>query len=113
MGCFAEMMMDRQNGREHVPEGFAAWCRVEDLCGRCGYDPADLFSVLPDIADGYSGRPGQDPDDYAEEHPMEALASAVRRYLADDPEAARMAAAAEVPAAFEAERPGPRAGRAA
>ena len=40
MSCFAEMEIERCE-REGLPEGFDAWCRIEDLCGLCGLDPAE------------------------------------------------------------------------
>ena len=99
MGCFADRMIDNRNEREYLPGDFDAWCRIEDLCGLCGYDPDDLFRVLPDISDCYAFPSDRDAEDYAEEHPMEALAGAVSRYLAEYPEEAeaRMAAAAAAP----------------
>ena len=65
-----------------LPEDYALWCRIEDLSSLCGYDPVRQFGLLREIAETYPGRPGQDPEDYAGEHPMQALACMVRRYLA-------------------------------
>ena len=89
------------NSREAVlTEGFGLWCRIEDLGEVCGYDPVSQFALLRELAGAYAGRAGQDPDDYAEEHPMQALACYVRRYLAEYPEQAEaLTAAASAPAA--------------
>ena len=115
MGCFADMLIDRQNEREFLPEDFDAWCRIEDLCDLCGYDPDDLFRVFPDIADCYGFPAGRVSEDYEEEHPMEALAGAVSRYLAEYPEKAemRMTAAAEASVEIETEAAPAQPGRAA
>lgn len=83
------MNTSRQNNREMcLPDGFAVWCRIEDLCEVCGYDPIMQFGLLREFAGIYSGRPGQDPDDYADAYPMQALACYVRKYLEEYPEAA-------------------------
>ena len=115
MGCFADMLIDRQNEREFLPEDFDAWCRIEDLCGLCGYDPDDLFRVFPDIAGCYGFPADRALEDYAEEHPMEALAGAFSRYLAEYPEEAetRMAAAAAASVEMGTEAAGLLPGRAA
>lgn len=98
---FEGMNTSRRNTRGmRLPEGFDIWCRIEDLAGLCGYDAYVQFGLLRDLTDVYPGRPGQDPEDYAEEHPMQALACYVRKYLAEYPEAAEtLTAAAPVPAA--------------
>ena len=94
MGCFAEMEIERTENREFYPaDSFPLRCRIEDLAACCGYDPAAEFSALTEIADIYSGWSGREPEDLAEEHPMEALARAVRRFLAEYPEEAAMMAA--------------------
>ena len=77
-----------------LPEGFSLWCRIEDLGSLCGFDPERHFEQLREIAYAYPARPGQDPEDYAEEHPMQALACLVRRFLAEYPDAADAAAVA-------------------
>ena len=94
MYSFTGMERRGRNSRENtLPEGFAAWCRIEDLSRDCGYDPAGQFGCLLEIAQAYPGRAGQDPEDYAEEHPLQALAALVRRFLAEYPEAAAAMAA--------------------
>ena len=94
------MNTSRQNNREMgLPDGFAVWCRIEDLSEVCGYNPITQFGLLREFAGIYSGRPGQDPDDYADAHPMEALAWYVRKYLAEYPEAAETLTAAASAAA--------------
>ena len=90
MSCFAEMEIERCE-REGMPEGFDAWCRIEDLCGLCGLDPAESFDLFSDIMNAYPGGSGRMAAGCAEEHPMEALADAVRRYLAEYPEEAMAA----------------------
>ena len=77
-----------------LPEGFGIWCRIEDLCDICGYDPHAQFGLLAELAEGYPERPGYDPEEIAEAHPMQALASLIRRYFREYPEAAQTAAAA-------------------
>ena len=97
-----------RNAREFCPgEGFPAWCMIEDLSMLCGYDPVAQFSLLRELPDAYPARSGRDPSEVAEEHPMEALAMAVRRFLAEYPEIAEEMAAAEqhaVPAARRKEK---------
>ena len=97
---FDGMNTSRRNTREMcLPEGFAVWCRIEDLSSLCGYDPFTQFGLLHEFAEIYPGRPGQDPDDYADEHPMQALACYVRKYLAKYPEATEaLMSAVSVPA---------------
>ena len=83
----------RRTGQEFYPQdGYSVWCRIEDLSNVCGYDPYTQFGILRELADAYPGRPGQDPDEFAEEHPMQALACLVRRYLAEYREAAEVPA---------------------
>ena len=89
------MNRNRRNGREACPpEGFGVWCRIEDLSAVCGYDPVAQFDLLMELPDVYPAAAGRDPDELAEEHPMQALACAVRRYLAEYPEAAAKLSAA-------------------
>lgn len=88
-----------RNTREFCPgEGFPAWCMIEDLSMLCGYDPVAQFSLLRELPDAYPARSGRDPSEIAEEHPVEALAMAVRRFLAEYPEIAEELAAAAQPA---------------
>ncbi len=99
MSCFAELDLEYRTGREQVPpEDFSAWCRIEDLSDACGLDPFTQSGLLRELAETYPGRAGRDPEGMREEHPVQALACAVRRYLAEYPEeaAARIAAAAGI-----------------
>lgn len=77
------------------PEGFGIWCRIEELGEACGYDAEEEFGRLSELPDAYPAKPGQDPEEMAEEHPMAALASLVRRFLREYPEAAAVLAAAK------------------
>ena len=87
--------MKAQGTRETgLPDGYPVWCRIEELGGLCGYDPFTQFGLLCALAEAYPGRAGQDPDDFADEHPMQALACYVRKYLDAYPEAAEALAAA-------------------
>ena len=90
--------MNRQEAA--LPESFGLWCRIEDLCDICGFDPHTQFGLLAELADGYPERPGREPEEIAEAHPMQALASLVRRYFREYPKAAQTAAAA-----YEERRP--------
>lgn len=74
-------------------DGFALWCRIEDLSALCGFDPADQFDLLRELPDAYPRMSGRDPDEIAEEHPMQALAILVSRFLTEYPETAGMPAA--------------------
>lgn len=110
MGYFAEMNIDERNSRDHYPpEGFAIWCRIEDLSSECGYDPSSQFGMLRDIANTYHGYAGRNPDEFREEHPLQALADEVRRYLAEYPEeaAAMLTAGAAAAAGDRPEQPLP------
>lgn len=71
-----------------LPDGFAAWSRIEDLCGICGYNASEQFDLLRKLPEIYPDSSGRDPEDLAEEHPMRALAALVRRFLQEYPEAA-------------------------
>ena len=84
-------------GRENsLPDGFAAWSRIEDLCGICGYNASEQFDLLRELPGIYPDLSGRDPEDLAEEHPMRALAGLIRRFLAEYPETAgRLAGAAK------------------
>ena len=82
-------MKTRCCGRENsLPDGFAAWSRIEDLCGICGYNASEQFDLLIKLPEIYPDLSGRDPEDLAEEHPMRALAGLVRRFLAEYPETA-------------------------
>lgn len=79
----------RRTGRENVlPEGFDIWCRIEDLGMACGYNPATQFALLKELSDAYPCRTGQAWNEIAEDHPLQALAGLVRKYLAEFPKAA-------------------------
>ena len=83
----------RRDAREFFPpEGYGLWCRIEDLGILCGFDPAARFDVLLELPDAYPRMSGRDPDEIAEEHPMQALAMLVRRFAAEYPEAAKLLA---------------------
>ena len=91
MRRFAEKGTERQySRREGVPEGFAAWSRIEELGSACGYPVNRQFGDLVELLDAYPALSGRDPEELAEEHPLQALAKLVRRFLADYPEAAQM-----------------------
>ena len=82
-------MKTERCGRENsLPDGFAAWSRIEDLCGICGYNASEQFDLLRKLPEIYPDLSGRDPEDLAEEHPMRALAALVRRFLQEYPEAA-------------------------
>ena len=84
----------RNRGREAaLPVEFPLWCRIEDLSALCGYNPAVQFPLLMELPDAYPAS-GRDPEELAEEHPMQALAAYIRRFLRDYPEAAAGLAAA-------------------
>ena len=101
------MKADRRHDREAcLPEGLAAWCRIEDLSIACGYNADEQFGLLSELPDFYPGMPGQDPEDIAEEHPLQALAMMVRRFLAEYPETAGEMAAAVRKNNHTAKRPG-------
>ena len=92
------MMKNAKNIRNRrqecvLPEEFPLWCRSEDLGAQCGYNPAAQFPLLMELPDAYPAS-GRDPEELAEEHPMQALAAYVRRFLRDYPEAAAVLAAA-------------------
>ncbi len=92
--------------REFCPaEGYAVWCRIEDLSLLCGYDPETQFDRLRELPEVYQRMSGMDPDEIAEEHPMQALAILVKRFLAEYPEEAEMLAAAAMPEAFAEQQP--------
>ena len=83
-----------RTGREFFPaEGFAVWCRIEDLSALCGYDPVARFDLLRELPDAYPVPAGTDPEAIAEEHPMRALACVVARFLKEYPEEAEALAA--------------------
>ena len=83
------MISDCMDGREPFqPEVDAAWCRIEELSRLCGYDPMIQFGLLRKIPDIYPRLSGRDPDEIAEEHPMQALAILIRRFLDHNPETA-------------------------
>ena len=84
-----------RNGMEFSPaDCFALWCGIEDLSILCGYDPATQFDLLRELPDAYPRMSGRDPEEIAEEHPMQALAILVRKFLLEYPEAAEMLTAA-------------------
>ena len=84
-------MKTRRCSRENsLPDGFAAWSRIEDLCGICGYNASEQFDLLIKLPEIYPDLSGRDPEDLAEEHPMRALAGLIRRFLAEYPETAGM-----------------------
>ncbi len=84
----------RNRGREAIlPEEYPLWCRIEDLSALCGYNPAAQFPLLMELPDAYPAS-GRAPEELAEEHPMQALAAYIRRFLRDYPEAAAGLAAA-------------------
>ena len=92
--------------REFCPaDGYAEWCRIEDLSGLCGYDPALQFDLLRELPDAYPRMSGLDPDEIAEEHPMQALAILVKRFLAKYPEAAEILTAAAASGTPAEQRP--------
>ena len=100
MRRFAEKGTERQySRREGVPEGFAAWSRIEELGSACGYPVNRQFGDLVELLDAYPALSGRDAEDLAEEHPMQALAVLVRRFLADYPETAQIMAAGTADAA--------------
>ena len=108
MSRFAEMGPNRRNGRrESVPEGFAAWSRIEDLGIACGYHVSEQFGDLVDLTDAYPALSGRDPEELAEEHPLQALAMLIRRFLADYPETALILAAGTADAAPASGQQGP------
>ena len=76
------------------PEGYVLWSRIEDLGDACGYDAAEQFHLMRQLPDIYPARSGGDPDEIAEEHPMQALAILVGRFLAEYPETVEMLTAA-------------------
>ena len=78
--------------REGVPEGFAAWSRIEELGSACGYHASGQFGDLVELLDV------RDPEELAEEHPLRALAMLVRRFLADYPETAQILTAGKADA---------------
>ena len=82
----------------YLPESFDLWGRIEDLGTICGYDAALQFDLLRRLPDAYPRMTGRDPDEIAEEHPMQALAMLVRRFLAEYPEEAALLTAAVKPA---------------
>ena len=89
MNRFAEV--SRRYPADHevvLPEGYGLWCRIEELAGECGYNPHTQFALLRELPDAYPVLPGTDPEEIAEEHPMQALAALVRRYLAEYPQEA-------------------------
>ena len=97
---------DVRREREFSPaDCFPVWCRIEDLSDLCGYDPVAQFSLLRELPDAYPASPLQDPDEIAEEHPVQALAMLIRRFLAEYPEEAEMLAAAAMPEAFAEQQP--------
>ena len=84
-----------RKGMEFSPaDCFGLWSRIEDLSVLCGYDPADQFDLLRELPDAYPRMSGRDPDEIAEEHPMQALAILVGRFLAEYPETVEMLTAA-------------------
>ncbi len=92
--------------REFCPaDGYAVWCRIEDLSFLCGYDPEAQFGLLLELPDAYPRMSGADPDEIAEEHPMQALAILVKRFLAEYPEEAESLAAAAAPAVYAEQQP--------
>ena len=99
---------DRPNGREFYPaEYYGLWSRIEDLSALCGYDPAARFCQLRELPDAYPRMTGRDPEEIAEEHPVQALAMLVRRFLKEYPEEAeKLTVAAAKAAAHAALRPG-------
>ena len=85
--------------REGVPEGFAAWSRIEELGSACGYHASGQFGDLVELLNAYPALSGRDPEELAEEHPLRALAMLVRRFLADYPETAQILTAGSAYAA--------------
>ena len=80
---------DRRHGREFVPaDCYGLWCSLEDLSALCGYDPVKQFDLLRELPSVYPVVSGRDPYEIAEEHPMQALACVVSRFLSEYPEAA-------------------------
>ena len=79
----------RRHGREFVPaDCYGLWCSLEDLSALCGYDPVKQFDLLRELPDAYPAVSGRDPFEIAEEHPMQALACVVSRFLSEYPEEA-------------------------
>lgn len=100
--------------RKHfVPEGFGIWCRIEELSRICGYNPYCQFKNLREISDIYPGISGRDPEEYAEEHPMQALACLVRKYFKEYPRSAARLVAAGTKIQAKQERNARQAGMAA
>ena len=89
------LIAERGNSRGFVPaDCYPVWCGIEDLSARCGVDPVARFDWLRELPDAYPARSGRDPYELAEEHPLQALAILVRRFLAEYPEKAELLAAA-------------------
>ena len=50
--------------REFCPaEGYAVWCRIEDLSLLCGYDPETQFDRLRELPEIYQRMSGLDPEE--------------------------------------------------
>jgi hypothetical protein len=96
MSMMSSMVADVQRSREFSPaDCFPVWCRIEDLSDLCGYDTVAQFSLLRELPEAYPAAALQDPDGIAEEHPLQALAMLIRRFLAEYPEEAEILDAAE------------------
>ena len=92
----SSMIADVQRSGEFSPaECFPVWCRIEDLSDLCGYDPVAQFGLLRELPEVYPAASFQDPDEIAEEHPLQALAMLIRRFLEEYPEEAEILDAAE------------------
>ncbi len=89
----------RYSRREGIPEGFAAWSRIEELGSACEYQVSGQFGDLVELLNAYPALSGRDPEELAEEHPLRALAMLVRRFLADYPETAQILTAGSAYAA--------------
>jgi len=97
---YTERTSRRKEREAYLPEGFQLWCRIEDLCEVCGFDPVSRFDLLRELPESYPPLSGQDPEEIAEEHPVRALAALVARFLEEYPEAAAEKTAAKaVPSA--------------